>query len=62
MRFDAKPDVVRKGEVGLPAPEREGLGAALRSVFGRLDKPMSDELEDRLAKIDPATSGSNRRR
>lgn len=62
MRFGTKgtkPDATNKIEVALPRPEREGLGAALRTAFGALDRPMSDDLETRLARIE--RSGANRR-
>lgn len=52
MHLGSKSGAAKKGEVGLPIPEREGLGAALRTAFGGLDRTVSEDLERRLARID----------
>ena len=52
MRSEAKSDGRNLAEVGLPAPGRDGLGAALRAAF-RIGKAVPDELSARLDKIEP---------
>jgi hypothetical protein len=58
MRFDPKNTGKTRDEVALPTPRRDGVGAALRAIWGS-SKAIPDEFDARLTEIDEAT-GSRR--
>ena len=54
MRFDPKHPGKTKGEVASPMPRRDGVGAALRAIWGGA-RALPTEFDAHLAEIDEIT-------
>jgi hypothetical protein len=55
MRFDVRHHVTGNTDVASPKPRRDGLGAALRRIWGRPGEALPDDFESQLAELDAVT-------